>query len=107
MEINAKIIERQEELLSIIKGGTNPLDYIKNESDVDLICSAIAHESKSQDPYFDETAETLTLKAAAHANPSIYKEIKIYVLSEAPYIESVVLSTTTPEEAAITSNWDV
>ena len=65
MEINAKIIERQEELLSIIKGGTNPLDYIKNESDVDLICSAIAHESKSQDPYFDETAETL-LKALVY-----------------------------------------
>lgn len=62
MEINAKVIENQEELLNIIKGGTNPLNYIKNESDVDLVCSAIIHESESEDPFFDDSAETL-LKA--------------------------------------------
>lgn len=65
MEINARIIERQEELLSIIKGGTNPLEYIKNESDVDLICGAIAHEIKSEDSFFDDSAETL-LKAIVY-----------------------------------------
>ena len=48
----------------------------------------------------DETAETLTLKAAAHAKPSIYKEIKIYVLSEAPYIESVVIGDITQDQNA-------
>lgn len=62
MEINAKVIENQEELLNIIKGGTNPLNYIKDESDVDLVCSAIIHESESEDPFFDDSAETL-LKA--------------------------------------------
>lgn len=75
MEINAKIIERQEELLSIIKCGINPLDYIKNESDVDLICSAIAHENKSEDPYFDESAETL-LKAIVYYLIDMKEETK-------------------------------
>jgi len=75
MEINAKIIEEQEELLTLIKGGTNPLDYIKNESDVDFVCSTIACQVKSQEPYFDETAETL-LKAIVYYLMDIEEETK-------------------------------
>ncbi len=48
----------------------------------------------------DETAEIVTVKAAAHANPSVYKEIKIYVLSEKPYIESVDIADIAVDHAA-------
>lgn len=41
------------------------MEYIKNESDVDLICNAIAHEMKSEDSFFDDSAETL-LKAIVY-----------------------------------------
>lgn len=75
MEINTKIIEKQEELLSIIRGGTNPLNYIKNEGDVDFICSAIAHENKSEDTYFDDSAETL-LKAIVYYLIDMKEETK-------------------------------
>ena len=41
----------------------------------------------------DETAEEIILRAAAHANISIYKDITLYILDEAPSIDSVALST--------------
>ena len=40
----------------------------------------------------DETAKELTLRAASNANPKFYQDIKLYVLSEKPYIESVTIN---------------
>ncbi len=62
MQIEEKVINERSELIELIKEGVNPLNYIKNEMDIDFVSSAIAYINKSEDPYWDDSAETL-LKA--------------------------------------------
>lgn len=62
MEINSEKITEKVELLNLIEKGINPLQFIKEESDIDFICNAITIEGKDEDLYFEEMAEIL-LKA--------------------------------------------
>lgn len=59
MQIEEKVINEKSELIELIKEGINPLNYIKNEMDIDFVSSAIAYINKSEDPYWDDSAETL------------------------------------------------
>lgn len=59
MKVNDKVISTEQELLELIKDGTNPLEYIENELDIDLICKAIANAEKSEDTYYDDMADIL------------------------------------------------
>lgn len=62
MQIEEKTIKEKSELIELIKEGVNPLKYIKNEIDIDFISSAITYINKSEDSYWDDSAEIL-LKA--------------------------------------------
>ena len=68
MRINEKMVTTKEELLNIIKEGTNPLDYVIEESDIDLITESITIEGNDEDSYYEESAEIL------------FKSIVYYVL---------------------------
>lgn len=59
MEINAKTISTKEELKNLIKEGVNPLEFIKNERDIDFVCNALTIEGNDEDPFFEESAENL------------------------------------------------
>lgn len=59
MQINAKTISTKEELVNLIREGINPLEYIKDERDIDLVCNAITIKGKDEDPFFEESAENL------------------------------------------------
>lgn len=59
MDINQKNIENKEELLKMIKEGVNPIEYIKDETDINFVCSTIAYSTTSEDTYFDDMAELL------------------------------------------------
>ncbi len=68
MKINEKMITTKEELLNMIKGGINPLDYVIEENDIDLITESITIEGNDEDSYYEESAEIL------------FKSIVYYVL---------------------------
>ena len=68
MKINEKMVTTKEELLNIIKEGINPLDYVIEESDIDLITESITIEGNDEDSYYEESAEIL------------FKSIVYYVL---------------------------
>ena len=59
MKINGKMIESQSEILQLIREGVNPLEYMEGDYDIDLVTKAITHAESSEDPYFDDMAETL------------------------------------------------
>lgn len=59
MEINAKTITTKEELLNLIKEGVNPIEYIKDERDIDFVCHSLVIEKKDEDPFWEESAENL------------------------------------------------
>lgn len=59
MQINESTINTKSELLNIIKDGINPLDFIKEERDIDFVSNAIAIEGNQEDPYWEESAELL------------------------------------------------
>lgn len=59
MQIEEKVINEKTELIELIRNGVNPLNYIKSETDIDFVSSAIAYINKSEDPYWDDSAETL------------------------------------------------
>ena len=65
MKINGKVVETTEEVLQLIEGGVNPLEYLEGDYDIDLVTKAVAHKEVSEDPYFDDMAELL-LKAIVH-----------------------------------------
>ena len=50
------------ELLEKIREGVNPFEYVENDSDVDLLSSAIVQQGEEGDPFYNDTAEML-LKA--------------------------------------------
>lgn len=59
MQIEEKTINEESQLIELIKEGLNPFNYIKDERDIDFVCSAIAHINKSEDTFWDDSAETL------------------------------------------------
>ncbi len=92
MKINEKIINEKEELLNLIKEGVNPVEYIENDRDIDLICAAIAHEEKSEDEFYDDSAETL-LKAIIHYLIKANKEENKSLTRCKEIVESVINSS--------------
>lgn len=59
MEINEKNISTKNELLNLIKEGVNPLEFIKEERDIDFVCNALVIEGNDEDPFYEESAENL------------------------------------------------
>lgn len=59
MQIEEKTINEESQLIELIKEGLNPFNYIKDERDIDFISSSIAHINKSEDTFWDDSAETL------------------------------------------------
>lgn len=59
MQVNDSIVKTNSEIINLIREGINPLDYIKDDVDMDLVCNAIAHVKVSEDPYWDDSAEIL------------------------------------------------
>ena len=57
MQINSKTVNTKLELLNIISEGTNPLEYVKEERDIDFISNSIIIEGNDEDSYYEETAE--------------------------------------------------
>lgn len=68
MQIDSKTVDSKNELLNMIKEGTNPLEYVKEERDIDFISSSIIIEGNDEDTYYEETAEI------------VFKSILYYVL---------------------------
>ena len=68
MQINSKTVNTKLELLNIIKEGTNPLEYVKEERDIDFISNSIIIEGNDEDSYYEETAEI------------VFKSILYYIL---------------------------
>ena len=68
MKIGTKNVDSKLELLKMIKEGINPLSYVKEEKDIDLISSSIIIEGNDEDSYYEETAEI------------VFKSILYYVL---------------------------
>lgn len=68
MKINEKTVNTKTELLNLIKEGVNPLEYVKEERDIDFISNSIIIDGNDEDPYYEETAEI------------VFKAILYYVL---------------------------
>ena len=62
MQINGKVITTNMELLKLMEEGINPIQYIQNEEDLELVCYTICYVENPFDPFwYDEAA--LLLKA--------------------------------------------
>ena len=59
MKIDSKVVNTKTELLDIIKEGVNPLDYIKEEKDINFISNALIITGNEEDSFFEEMAENL------------------------------------------------
>lgn len=59
MKINEKDISTKSELLDLIREGGNPLEYIKEERDIDFVCNALVIEGTDEDLFYEESAENL------------------------------------------------
>ena len=68
MQINSKTVNTKLELLNIINEGINPLEYVKEERDIDFISNSIIIEGNDEDSYYEETAEI------------VFKSILYYIL---------------------------
>lgn len=91
MNINGKIINSENELIDLIKLGINPLEYIASELDIDFICKSIAYAEKSEDTYWDDSAEIL-LKSIIYYLRAKEDEIKSLQRCK-EIIESVINSS--------------
>lgn len=68
MQIDEKTIDTKLKLLNVIREGINPLEYVKEEIDIDFISNSIIIEGNDEDSYYEETAEI------------VFKSILYYVL---------------------------
>lgn len=59
MKINEKDISTKSELLGLIREGVNPLEFIKEERDIDFVCNSLVIEGKDEDLFYEESAENL------------------------------------------------
>lgn len=68
MQIDEKTIDTKLKLLNVIREGINPLEFVKEERDIDFISNSIIIEGNDEDSYYEETAEI------------VFKSILYYVL---------------------------
>ena len=68
MQIDEKTIDTKLKLLNVIREGINPVEYVKEERDIDFISNSIIIEGNDEDSYYEETAEI------------VFKSILYYVL---------------------------
>lgn len=68
MQIDEKTIDTKLKLLNVIREGINPLEYVKEERDIDFISNSIIIEGNDEDSYYEETAEI------------VFKSILYYIL---------------------------
>lgn len=59
MQIDSKVVNTKTELFDIIKEGVNPLEYIKEERDIDFVCNSLIITGNEEDSFFEESAENL------------------------------------------------
>lgn len=59
MKINEKDISTKSKLLGLIREGVNPLEFIKDERDIDFVCNSLVIEGKDEDLFYEESAENL------------------------------------------------
>lgn len=59
MKINEKEISTKSELLDLIREGVNPLEFIKEERDIDFVCNSLVIEGTDEDLFYEESAENL------------------------------------------------
>lgn len=59
MKINEKDISTKSELLDLIREGVNPLEFIKDERDIDFVCNSLVIEGTDEDLFYEESAENL------------------------------------------------
>lgn len=59
MKINEKDISTKNELLDLIREGVNPLEFIKDERDIDFVCNSLVIEGTDEDLFYEESAENL------------------------------------------------
>ena len=59
MKINEKDISTKSELLDLIREGVNPLEFIKDERDIDFVCNSLVMEGTDEDLFYEESAENL------------------------------------------------
>lgn len=59
MKINEKDISTKSELLGLIRERVNPLEFIKDERDIDFVCNSLVIEGKDEDLFYEESAENL------------------------------------------------
>lgn len=57
MIIENKEITTKDELLELIKNGVNPLEFIKEDVDIDFLSNALIITGNDEDSYYEETAE--------------------------------------------------
>ena len=62
MEINNLVIKDLTELSNLLKDGINPLDYVKDITNVEFISKVITKSEDNADPFFDDMSGLL-LKA--------------------------------------------
>lgn len=68
MQIDEKTIDTKLKLLNVIREGINPVEYVKEERDIDFISNSIIIEGNDEDSYYEETAEI------------VFKSILYYIL---------------------------
>lgn len=68
MKVNGELITTKEGLLNMIMEGINPLEYVIEDIDIDLITTSITKNGNDVDSYYEESAELL------------FKSIVYYVL---------------------------
>jgi len=54
MKINEKEISTKSELLDLIREGVNPLEFIKEERDIDFVCNSLVIEGTDEDLFNKE-----------------------------------------------------
>ena len=59
MKINEKEISTKSELLDLIREGVNPLEFIKEERNIDFVCNSLVIEGTDEDLFYEESAENL------------------------------------------------
>lgn len=57
MIIENKEITTKDELLELIKNGVNPLEFIKEDVDIDFLSNALIITGNDEDSYYEETTE--------------------------------------------------
>ena len=81
MQIDSKVINTKTELLNIIKEGVNPLDYIKEEKDIDFVFSIddndVTASTNNQNSNNNNNNENENEEVEEEATPQEELEVKV------------------------------